>query len=60
MKKELQLHDLLYVNEHLTCYHYMSEIGTGFIYDELKAGEVFPLRTCPATTCSFFWRALAL
>ena len=41
MKKDLQLHDLLYLNEHQTCYHYMSEIGTGFIYDELKAGEVF-------------------
>ena len=43
MKNELQFHDLLYVNEHRTCYHYMTEIGTGFIYDELKAGEGFRL-----------------
>ena len=43
MKNELQFHDLLYVNEHRTCYHYMAEIGTGFIYDELKAGEGFRL-----------------
>ena len=44
MKKESQLHDLLYLNEHQTCYHYMSEIESGFIYDELKTGEIFPLR----------------
>ena len=41
MKEELQLHDLLYINEHQTCFHYMAEIGTGFMYDELKAGETF-------------------
>lgn len=54
MKNELQFHDLLYVNEHRTCYHYMTEIGTGFIYDELKAGEGSGSATCTATICCSF------
>lgn len=39
MKNSLLLHDLLYIEEHRTCNHYMADIGTGFIYREIAAGE---------------------
>lgn len=35
------LTDLLYIGEHLTCNHYKAEVGSGFIYRELKQGSVF-------------------
>lgn len=38
MKKSL-LNNLLYINEHLTCNNYMTDIGIGWIYDELAPGE---------------------
>lgn len=34
----LLLHDLTYIGEHLTCNHYMADVGTGFIYEELPQG----------------------
>lgn len=39
MDNELLRHDLLYVNEHLTCHHYRADVGTGFVYRELACGE---------------------
>lgn len=39
MKNSLLQHDLLYIGEHLTCNHYMADIGTGWIYQELDSGE---------------------
>ena len=39
MKNSLLLHDLLYIGEHLTCNHYVADVGIGFIYREIAAGE---------------------
>lgn len=39
MKNSLLQHNLLYIDEHLTCNHYMVDIGTGWRYQELDIGE---------------------
>ena len=39
------LHDLLYIGEHQTCNHYRADVGSGFIYEELEAGETERLDT---------------
>ena len=45
MKNPLLLHDLLYIGEHQTCNHYRADVGSGFIYEELEAGETERLDT---------------
>ena len=39
MKNSLLRNDLLYIGEHLTCNHYMADIGTGWLYREIDADE---------------------
>ena len=48
MDNELLRHDLLYVDEHLTCTHYRADVGTGFVYREFGRGESL---TCDNVQC---------
>lgn len=39
MKNTLRQYDLLYIGEHKSCGHYMADVGTGWIYQELDSGK---------------------
>ena len=41
MENQLLQHDLLYIEEHLTCNHYRADVGVGFVCKALKQGEEF-------------------
>lgn len=51
MDNELLRHDLLYVDEHLTCTHYRADVGTGFVYREFGRGKVSPATMYSVITC---------
>lgn len=41
MQKSGLLYDLKYLNEHMSCSHYIMDVQTGFRYVEFKLGDVF-------------------
>lgn len=54
MDNQLLQHDLLYIEEHLTCNHYRAEVGVGFVYKELKKGQEFTGRQISVHQLLFF------